>query len=93
MKKPIFSPMNWPASGLVTDPSGAGVAEKISGPLADLLVPDPEDVRGLADRLRAWRADLDHYRQATAPLAEALRQHTWDFMAQEFVAAAEAARP
>ena len=42
---------------------------------------------GLADRLCAWRRDLEAWPSRVAGLGAALRAYTWDDMAAEFVAA------
>ena len=63
----------------------AGVAERYPPELADLLLPDPEDVGGLAERLRKWREDPDAYRPALDRLSVQLRACTWDDMAATIV--------
>src|SRR5208337_4653965 len=65
--------------------SAAGVSERYPSELADLVVPDPDDAGGLADRLWAWRRDLEAWPGRVAKLAAALRAYTWDDMAREFV--------
>jgi glycosyltransferase involved in cell wall biosynthesis len=65
----------------------AGVAERLAG-LEALLLLNPEDANALVDRLRHWCANLESYRERTAPLAAAIRRHSWDDMARDFVAAA-----
>lgn len=67
--------------------ASAGVAEHYPPDLADLLVHDPNDAGELADRLRHWRGTLDWWPGRVAPLAEVLRERTWDAMAAEFVRA------
>lgn len=67
----------------------AGVAERIRGPLRDLLVPDPDDAAELARRLRAWRGAMDIHRSAALGLAAELRTWTWDDMARQIVEAVE----
>jgi glycosyltransferase involved in cell wall biosynthesis len=67
---------------------GAGIAERYPPELADLVLPDPEDAAALADRLRAWRRDLEAWPARVAPLAADLRAYTWDDMAAAFVRAA-----
>ena len=67
--------------------SAAGVSERFPSELADLIVPAPEDAGGLADRLWAWRRDLEAWPARVAGLGAALRAYTWDDMAAEFVAA------
>lgn len=68
--------------------AAAGASERYPPELADLVLPDPEDAAALADRLRAWRRDLEAWPARVAPLAADLRAYTWDDMAAEFVAAA-----
>lgn len=67
----------------------AGVAERIRGPLRDLLLPDPDDAADLARRLRAWRGSMGIHRTAALELAAELRTWTWDDMARQIVAAVE----
>lgn len=67
----------------------AGVAEHYPADLADLLLHNPNDAGELADRLRHWRGTLDWWPGRVAPLAEVLRERTWDAMAAEFVRAVE----
>jgi glycosyltransferase involved in cell wall biosynthesis len=67
--------------------AAAGVAERYPPELADLLLGNPDDAGELADRLRAWRRDLDRWPGRVAGLTAALRARTWDDMAAEFVAA------
>ncbi len=68
--------------------AAAGVAERYPSELSGLLLPDPEDVAGLADRLRAWRHKLESWPARVAGFAAELRSYTWDAMAAEFVTAA-----
>jgi hypothetical protein len=69
----------------------AGVAERYPAALGDLILPDPEDGRDLAERLRRWRADPAGWRERFRPLADRLRQSTWDAMAARIVGLAEGA--
>jgi glycosyltransferase involved in cell wall biosynthesis len=62
----------------------AGIAERYPAGLQELLIPDPEDAPGLADRLRQWRGRAGPYAEAVAPFAEQLRGTTWDHMAEQF---------
>jgi hypothetical protein len=68
----------------------AGVVEHFTPDLAELVLPDPDDAGGLAMRLRRWRADVDGWRRRFAPLGAVLRARSWDTMAAEIVALAEA---
>lgn len=70
--------------------ASAGVAERYPPVLSDLLVPDPDDVGQLADRLRAWRRQQDRIRADLLPFADQLRGRSWDDMAADIVSAVEA---
>jgi glycosyltransferase involved in cell wall biosynthesis len=61
--------------------ASAGIAERYPAALGELLIPDPEDVAGLAQRLRRWHARRDELRSAVAGFTDVLRAHTWDAMA------------
>ncbi|HEU0051934.1 MAG TPA: glycosyltransferase family 4 protein, partial [Longimicrobium sp.] len=63
----------------------AGVAERIEGPLRELLIADPDDAGEVAARLLAWRAGVENHRAAARTLSEALRGWTWDDMAARIV--------
>jgi glycosyltransferase involved in cell wall biosynthesis len=63
--------------------AAAGVAERYPDSLRGFLLPDPKDDADLAARLRAWRAGAGRGRADLEKLSEALRQHTWDRMAEE----------
>jgi glycosyltransferase involved in cell wall biosynthesis len=61
--------------------ASAGVVERYPRELADLLLPDPEDVDALADRLRKWRDHPSALRPALDRLSHELREYKWDDMA------------
>jgi len=65
--------------------SHAGVAERYSAELSDLLLPDAEDATDLADRLAQWRRREEYYRRETEKLSQTLRERDWNAMAQEIV--------
>jgi len=65
--------------------ASAGVAERYSAELSEMLLPDPEDVSDLACRLMRWRASIDHWKVAFSSLGEHLRQQTWRNMAQQMI--------
>lgn len=65
----------------------AGVAERYGPDLHDLLLPDPEDVPALAERLRAWRKQRQAWAERMQSASQSFRQRSWDEMAREFVTA------
>lgn len=69
--------------------AAAGVAEFLPGSLAPLLLPDPEDAEGLADRLRLWRSERERWRAAAAGASRALSAWGWDDMAARIAALVE----
>jgi glycosyltransferase involved in cell wall biosynthesis len=69
--------------------SAAGVAERVPPALKSFLIPDPEDVRDIARRLREWWPTRDRTRGAQLALAETLRRRSWDDMAAEILDAVE----
>lgn len=66
----------------------AGVAERYPAELGEMLIPDPEDVDALVERLGRWGAERELWAQRFAPLAAELRAHTWTDMAERIVALA-----
>ncbi len=65
----------------------AGIAERFEGELADaLLIPDPDDAPGLADRLLVWRNRADSARPVLQAFSARLRSFTWDHMAERIAA-------
>lgn len=69
----------------------AGIAERFPAALQDLLIPDPDDAAGLAERLRQWRGRADALAPAVAEFSETLRASTWDHMAAQFLTIVEEA--
>ncbi len=67
----------------------AGVAERYPEELQSLLIPDPENVADLADRLRFWWDNRERLKASVVPFTEKLRSHTWDDMAEQFLAAVD----
>lgn len=63
----------------------AGVAERYSPTLQDLLLPDPNDVADLVRRLSQWHQQYDYYRAQAIALSESLRRYTWDDMARDIL--------
>jgi len=71
--------------------ASAGVAERFSSDLSDLLIDDPDDPGELCERLRGWRAAVDGWRTRAADLSPTLLSRTWDSMAAELSALVERA--
>jgi glycosyltransferase involved in cell wall biosynthesis len=69
--------------------SDAGVAERYPTELRDLLLPDPEDVNALVQRLRTWRDNVYYWRERVLPFSRELRRYTWNDMSRDIVVVAE----
>jgi glycosyltransferase involved in cell wall biosynthesis len=69
----------------------SGVAERYPGDLSDLLIENPESAGEVGERLRAWRAHLESWRDRLVPLSGALRARSWDAMAEDLTLLAEQA--
>jgi glycosyltransferase involved in cell wall biosynthesis len=67
----------------------SGIAEQYPSNLADLIIPDPEDVADLAARLARWRNATDEWREKIRPFSAVLRDHTWRRMAEQVVSTIE----
>jgi glycosyltransferase involved in cell wall biosynthesis len=65
--------------------SDAGVAERYSPALGELLIVDPGNVGELRERLIGWRARLERYRDDVVALSQAFRSRSWDAMAADIV--------
>jgi glycosyltransferase involved in cell wall biosynthesis len=97
----VVSPTRYEAYGLAVQEAlctglpavvsrAAGVAERIPAPLDALLLDDPDDATGLAERLLAWRAGMEDFGGAARALAAELSEWTWDRMAERMVEIVEA---
>jgi glycosyltransferase involved in cell wall biosynthesis len=64
--------------------ASAGIAERYPSDLAELLIPDPNDVEDLVKRLRGWSDLSTRIGPSLARFSETLRQGTWDDMAEQF---------
>ena len=65
--------------------ANAGVAERYCAELQDLLLPDPDLVSDLVDRLYRWHRQQEYYRSQAIMLSESLRQYTWDDMSRDIL--------
>jgi glycosyltransferase involved in cell wall biosynthesis len=61
----------------------AGVAELYPPELHTLLIDDPDDVHGVANRLRGWRENREVYRACCRSIAGRLATRSWDVMGSE----------
>ena len=73
--------------------ASAGVAERYTTEVAELLIPDPENADALAVRMLAWRRAIARWKERVQPVANELRARTWDTMSREIVQIAEESRP
>jgi glycosyltransferase involved in cell wall biosynthesis len=64
--------------------ASAGVAERYSSELHELLLPDAEDFNDLAARIRRWRANQKCLQEQTLKLSHQLRRYDWAHMADSF---------
>jgi glycosyltransferase involved in cell wall biosynthesis len=71
----------------------AGVAERYSPELDDLLLPDPNDAHDLVARMLRWRSQIEEFKHRLTPLTAMLRNWTWRDMAARIVDVAEKLRP
>jgi glycosyltransferase involved in cell wall biosynthesis len=69
----------------------APVTERIGDGLEALMLPDPENVEDLVDRIRLWHSRREDFAAAAAIVSAKLRQHSWADMASEFVEIVERA--
>ena len=60
----------------------AGVAERYSPQLQDLLLPNPDHANDLVIRLQKWQQDKQYYNKLVLSLSQELRNYTWDDMAK-----------
>jgi glycosyltransferase involved in cell wall biosynthesis len=96
----LVSPVRYEAYGLVVQEAvcrgvpalvsaRAGIVERFPRELVEMVLPDPDDWRDLAARLRRWRDDVAGWRRRFAAFSTTLRQYSWDEMAARIVALAE----
>jgi glycosyltransferase involved in cell wall biosynthesis len=68
--------------------AGAGVAERYGTKCAPLLLPDPEDVDDLVERLWQWRSNMEGWRATFREFGDTLRTYSWRDMARRMVSIA-----
>jgi glycosyltransferase involved in cell wall biosynthesis len=69
--------------------AAAGVAERLSSDLPELLLEDAQSAADLGTRLQRWRARQDEFRQRTRSAGAMLRARSWDDMSREIADVAE----
>jgi glycosyltransferase involved in cell wall biosynthesis len=72
--------------------ASAGVAERLGGPLRQLLLGDPDDAAELADALLRWAAAPGQYAAAAHEASTALRAWTWADMSAAVLAVLDESR-
>jgi glycogen synthase len=70
----------------------AGIAERIPEHLSDMLIEDPEDAGQLANRLLAWRGNIQDWKLRVEPLRQEFCQYLWSDMAKKIVGLVENSR-
>ncbi len=70
----------------------AGVAERYTPEMRELLIVNPEDIDELAERLRDWQKHAVKYRNLAGSLSQTLRAQTWQHMAAQVAELLEATK-
>ncbi len=73
--------------------ASAGVAEQYDPEFAPMLLPDPENVSDVVERLVAWRSNREEWRTRFQPFGDRLRSRGWRDTAADFVSIVEQERP
>jgi glycosyltransferase involved in cell wall biosynthesis len=73
--------------------ASAGVAEQYEAGFAPLLLPDPENISDLVERLLAWRSNQEQWRTRFQPFGDRLRSRSWRDTAADFVSIVDKERP
>jgi glycosyltransferase involved in cell wall biosynthesis len=69
--------------------ASAGVAERLSSDLTELLLEDPQSASDLGTRLQRWRARPDEFKDRTRRAGAMLRARSWDDMSRDIADVAE----
>jgi len=69
--------------------ASAGVAERLSSDLTELLLEDPQSASDLGTRLQRWRARSEEFRDRTRRAGAVLRARSWDDMSRDIADVAE----
>ena len=67
----------------------AGVTERFTAKVSDMVLPDPEDVEDLIVKLRRWRSAMADWRARIFSVGAELRRYTWTDMAARIVSLVE----
>jgi glycosyltransferase involved in cell wall biosynthesis len=68
--------------------ANAGVAERYGSECAALLLPDPENIDDLVERLLAWRSKMHEWQACFEEFGKILREYGWTDMASQIVSIA-----
>jgi glycosyltransferase involved in cell wall biosynthesis len=66
----------------------AGVAERYGPAFTPMLLPDPEDVTDLVEKLSRWRSNMEGWQTSFRQFGDALRAYSWRDMAYQMVSIA-----
>jgi hypothetical protein len=66
--------------------------ERFDSTMSPALLPQGVTADGLADRLRAWRADVEGWRSRASATAARLRARSWSVMAADLIAVVQESR-
>jgi glycosyltransferase involved in cell wall biosynthesis len=70
----------------------AGIAERIPGYLSEMLLEDPENAALLADRLLAWRRNVEGWKSRVELLRQEFCRYLWSDMAEKMVSLVESSQ-
>jgi glycosyltransferase involved in cell wall biosynthesis len=69
--------------------ASAGVAERYESEFAPMLIPDPENVDDLVERLLSWRSKKEEWKARFEPFGDRLRSRSWRDTAVDIVSIAQ----
>jgi glycosyltransferase involved in cell wall biosynthesis len=65
--------------------ASAGVAERYESEFMPMLIPDPENVNDLVERLLSWRSKKEEWKARFQPFSNRLRSRSWRDTAVDIV--------
>lgn len=72
--------------------ASTGIAESYPPELRELLIPNPDNVPDLVQRLTTWQSRHSYYREVTGPFTRKLSSFTWEKMAELVVEGIEGSK-